>query len=115
MQVISVIGHVAGKLEEVESAGRRFLRFRVKADGNADGNADGSEFVYTVVTSRIALQEKLYPKADVYVSGHLTISSGQLNAATIQALVIQVMEPAKKTAEELNMEHFVNRIQLQDI
>ena len=60
MQVISVIGHVAGKLEEVESAGRRFLRFRVKADGNA-------------------------------------------------------MEPAKKTAEELNMEHFVNRIQLQDI
>lgn len=107
MQVISVIGHVAGKLEEVESAGRHFLRFRVKADG--------SEFVYTVVTSRIALQEKLYPKADVYVSGHLTISSGQLNAATIQALVIQVMEPAKKTAEELNMEHFVNRIQLQDI
>ena len=94
MQVISVIGHVAGKLEEVESVGRRFLRFRVKADGNADG----SEFVYTVVTSRIALQEKLYPKA-----------------ATIQALVIQVMEPAKKTAEELNMEHFVNRIQLQDI
>lgn len=111
MQVISVIGHVAGKLEEVESAGRRFLRFRV----NADGNADGSEFVYTVVTSRIALQEKLYPKADVYVSGHLTISSGQNNAATIQALVIQVMEPAKKTAGELNMEHFVNRIQLQDI
>ena len=111
MQVISVIGHIVGKLEEAESSGRRFLRFFVKADGNSDG----AEFVYTVVTSRIALQEKLYPKAVVYVSGHLTISCEHLNTATIQALVIQVIEPAKKTPEELNIEHFVNRIQLQNI
>ena len=89
--------------------------FRLRLSFSSPTVPDGSEFVYTVVTSRIALQEKLYPKADVYVSGHLTISSGQNNVATIQALVIQVMEPAKKTAEELNMEHFVNRIQLQDI
>ena len=105
MQVISVIGHVAGKLEEVESAGRRFLRFRVKADGNADG----SEFVYTVVTSRIALQEKLYPKADVYVSGHLTISSGQCYTQSL------CLTNTGVNTSRLNMEHFVNRIQLQDI
>ncbi len=107
MQVISVIGRIDGKITEAVHAGHRFLRFSVKADG--------SSFNYTVVTSRTSLQEKLLPGADIYVSGHLTISTEKLRTATIQALVIQVIEPARRTAEELNMDLFADGIPLQSI
>ncbi len=111
MQVISVIGRIDGNITEAVHAGHRFLRFRVKADGSSDGTS----FNYTVVTSRTALQEKLFSGADVYVSGHLTISTERLRTATIQALVIHVIEPARSTAEELNMDLFADGIPLQSI
>ena len=96
MQVISVIGRTEGAVEETEHAGRRFLRFGV----NVRNTTDGSSHTYT--------------GTDVFVSGYLNLSP-KSPAATIQALLIQVIEPREKSPEELKMECFTSSIPLQDI
>ena len=110
MQVISVIGRTEGAVVETEHAGRRFLRFGV----NVRSTTDGSSHTYTVVTSRMALEGSLAPGTDVFVSGYLNLSP-KSPAATIQALLIQVIEPREKSPEELKMECFTSSIPLQDI
>lgn len=97
-------------MEEMEHAGRRFLRFGV----NVKSTTDGSSFTYTVVTSRIALEGSLAPGTDVFVTGYLNLSP-KGPAATIQALLIQVIEPREKSPEELKMEYFTSSIPLQDL
>lgn len=97
---------------ETIHAGHRFLRFHVRAEGSS---SEAQPFSYCVVTSRISLREKLAAGADIYVVGHLTISAERLRTATIQALAIQMMEPARKSADELSMEMFADGIPLQSI